>query len=233
MLKNRKKKLKLKKLIHISTDEVYGGENLQPSREDDKYETNSPYSASKASTDHICRAYWKTYGLPISIVNCCNNYGPYQFPEKFIPTIINSLKSKKPIPIYGKGKNIREWIFVDDFCKAIILVAEKGVVGQKYNIGSATRLSNKQIVYKIISEVKKYINIDLNNSSLLKLVKDRPGHDFKYSINSNKIKSRLRWKPIISLKKGIAKTVEWYFNNEKWLKYCKKNYSGKRLGIND
>tara|TARA_B110000503_G_scaffold45950_1_gene75074 strand:- start:4627 stop:5649 length:1023 start_codon:yes stop_codon:yes gene_type:complete len=228
-IRNAKKKLKIKKIIHISTDEVYGGEVFLPSKEEDKYETNSPYSASKASTDHLCRAYWKTFKIPISIVNCCNNFGPYQFPEKFIPTIINSIKMKKKIPIYGDGKNIREWIFVKDFCEAIICVAKKGEVGERYNIGSNIRITNKAIVFKIIKEFQKSLKIKLSNN-LVKFVKDRPGHDFRYSINSNKIRSKLKWKPKVNFEKGLSETVSWYLQNIKWLNYCKTIYNGKRLG---
>ena len=224
-----KKKLRIKKIIHISTDEVYGGEISVPSKENDKYETNSPYSASKASTDHLCRAYWKTFNLPITIVNCCNNYGPYQFPEKFIPTIINSLKMKKKIPLYGNGENIREWIYVKDFCEAIICVAKEGQIGERYNIGSGIRLTNKKIIFKVIKEFTKSLKIKLSKN-LIEYVKDRPGHDYKYSINSYKIKSTIKWKPKLSFRKGLSLTINWYLKNTQWLNYCKSIYNGKRLG---
>ena len=228
-IKKNNKKIKLKKFIHISTDEVFGGENKNPSKEDGKYETNSPYSASKATCDHLCRAYYKTFKIPVIIIHCCNNYGPYQFTEKFIPTIISKYTNNLSIPLYGSGKNVREWIYVDDFCKAILKIFKNGKIGEKYNVGSNERTSNKNII-KIISKIlNKYSNKE-NHNLIIKHVKDRPGHDFVYQINSSKIRKKLYWKNKYSLKEGLKKTILWYLNNKKWLDYCKKIYNGNRQG---
>ena len=231
---NRKliKKSKMK-FIHVSTDEVYGSNNHKSSLEKDQYKPRSPYSSSKASTDHIAMSYYHTYNLPLSIVNFCNNYGPYQFIEKFIPNTINNILLNKKIPIYGNGKNIREWIFVDDCCEAIFKILNNFNSGKKYNIGSGIRTSNIDIVKNIIeifNENKKY-KITFDNA--VRFVKDRPGHDFRYAINSNLFRKEMKWKPKISLKEGLRRTIEWYINNHKWLKYSRKKYDGKRQGLND
>ena len=189
-IRKNKKKLKLKRIIHISTDEVFGGDNKFPSKEDDKYETNSPYSASKASCDNLCRAFFKTYKIPVVILHCCNNYGPFQFTEKFIPTIISKYINNETIPLYGSGKNIREWIYVEDFCSAIFKIIKKSETGEKYNVGSGERLSNVKIIKIILKILSKHFN-KKNSQILIKRVKDRPGHDFKYQINSNKIRKKL------------------------------------------
>jgi dTDP-glucose 4,6-dehydratase len=229
-IRKNKKELKLKKIIHISTDEVFGGDNKFPSKEDDKYETNSPYSASKASCDHLCRAFFKTYKIPSVIIHCCNNYGPFQFTEKFIPTIISKYINNQSIPLYGSGKNIREWIYVEDLCSAIFKIIRKGKIGEKYNIGTSERISNIEIIKIILKILSKYLN-KKDSQILVKKVKDRPGHDFKYQINSNKIRKKILWKNKYNLKIGLEKTVYWYLQNKKWLTYCSKIYKGGRQGL--
>jgi dTDP-glucose 4,6-dehydratase len=208
-IKNYKKKIKL---IHISTDEVYGDiKKNRKSKEDDSYNPSSPYSASKASGDLLIKSYIRTYKIPAIITNCCNNFGPNQYPEKLIPTIIYNILNDKPIPIYGKGKNIREWIYVKDHCDALLKVAQKGIIGENYNIGSGTILNNIQIVKKIISIFKK-MNHNQNIISKINLIKDRPGHDFRYCLNSSKIKSKLKWKCNSSFDQRINETIIWYIN---------------------
>lgn len=228
-LKKNIKKIKLKKFIHISTDEVFGGDNKLPSKENDKYETNSPYSASKASCDSLCRAFNKTYKIPIIILHCCNNFGPFQFTEKFIPTIISKFINKEAIPLYGSGKNIREWIYVEDFCSAIFKIIKKGKIGEKYNIGSNQRISNIKILRTIVNIIPKYFNT--NYKAVIKKVVDRPGHDFIYQINSDKIRKKFYWKNKYNLKEGLKKTIIWYLQNKSWLNHCKKIYKGNRQGL--
>ena len=228
-IRKNKKELKLKKIIHISTDEVFGGDNKFPSKEDDKYETNSPYSASKASCDHLCRAFFKTYKIPVVIIHCCNNYGPFQFTEKFIPTIISKYINNQSIPLYGSGKNIREWIYVEDHCKALIKIGQKGLIGENYNIGSGKTFNNieiAKIIIKIFSEIKnKY-----QYKGKIQFVKDRPGHDVKYSLNSDKIKEELNWKCETNFNVGIKKTIDWYLGKFENNFFKNKKFT-KRLGI--
>jgi dTDP-glucose 4,6-dehydratase len=208
-IRNYKKKIKL---IHISTDEVYGDiKKNYKSKEEDAYNPSSPYSASKASGDLLIKSYIRTYKIPAIITNCCNNFGPNQYPEKLIPTIIYKILNNKPIPIYGKGENVREWIYVKDHCEALIKVAEKGIVGENYNIGSGTVLNNIQIAKKIISNFKK-IDLDRNIKSKISLVKDRPGHDLRYCLNSSKIQNRLNWKCKSDFNQRINDTVVWYID---------------------
>ncbi len=226
-IRNYKKKIKL---IHVSTDEVYGDikENYK-SKEEDPYKPSSPYSASKASGDLLIKSYIRTYKIPAIITNCCNNFGPNQYPEKLIPTIIYNILNKKPIPIYGKGKNIREWIYVKDHCEALIKIAEKGVMGENYNIGSGTVLNNIQIAKKIISGFKK-INYNLDIKSTILFVKDRPGHDLRYCLDSSKIKNKLQWKCKSNFDQRINETISWYI--EKFKKNYFKNKNFKyRIGI--
>ncbi len=200
---------------HISTDEVYGSLGLKGSfNEESKYGPNSPYSASKASSDHFVRAYYKTHKLPILISNCSNNYGPFQHREKLIPNILNSLIRGKKIPIYGKGNNIRDWLFVEDHCDAIELIFKKGVVGETYNIGGGYEISNidlAKVIIKIFDE--KNSNPTKFSEKLIQLVDDRAGHDFRYSIDHTKITKELGWKPKTTFKDGINKTVRWYLDN--------------------
>ena len=226
-IRNYKKKIKL---IHVSTDEVYGDikENYK-SKEEDAYKPSSPYSASKASGDLLIKSYIRTYKIPAIITNCCNNFGPNQYPEKLIPTIIYNMLNKKPIPIYGTGKNIREWIYVKDHCEALIKIAEKGVMGENYNIGSGTVLNNIQIAKKIISGFKK-INYNIDIKSTILFVKDRPGHDLRYCLDSSKIKNKLQWKCKSNFDQRINETISWYI--EKFKKNYFKNKNFKyRIGI--
>ena len=197
---------------HISTDEVYGSLGLKGSfNEESKYNPNSPYSASKASSDHFIRAYNKTYGLPTIISNCSNNYGPFQHNEKLIPNIINSLIHRKKISIYGDGKNIRDWLFVDDHCDAIELIFNNGIIGETYNIGGDYEVSNIDLAYLII---KKFDEIKSNQAgyseNLIQFVDDRAGHDFRYAIDHNKITKELGWVPKTNFKAGINETIKWY-----------------------
>ena len=201
---------------HISTDEVYGSLGLEGSfTEYSKYDPNSPYSASKASSDHFVRAYHKTYGLPILISNCSNNYGPNQHAEKMIPNIINSLLMQIKIPIYGDGKNIRDWLYVDDHCDAIELIFNNGNCGETYNIGGNYEISNidlANIIIKIFDEIK--LNNSGTSSRLIEFVNDRPGHDFRYAIDFSKIKKELGWTPKTNFDKGIRETINWYISKK-------------------
>ena len=201
---------------HISTDEVYGSLGLEGSfTEYSKYDPNSPYSASKASSDHFVRAYHKTYGLPILISNCSNNYGPNQHAEKMIPNIIKSLLKQIKIPIYGDGKNIRDWLYVDDHCDAIELIFNNGNCGETYNIGGNYEISNidlANIIIKIFDEIK--LNNSGTSNKLIEFVSDRPGHDFRYSIDFSKIKKELGWTPKTNFDKGIRETINWYISKK-------------------
>jgi dTDP-glucose 4,6-dehydratase len=222
-----KKKIKL---IHISTDEVYGDiKKNQKSKEKDPYNPSSPYSASKASGDLLIKSYIRTYKIPAIITNCCNNFGPNQYPEKLIPTIIYNILNHKLIPIYGKGKNEREWIYVKDHCNALIKIAEKGLVGENYNIGSGTVLNNIQITKKIISVFKK-INPNLYIKTKVQFVKDRPGHDLRYCLDSSKVKSKLEWKCESSFDQRLNETIAWYINKFK-KNYFKNKYFRHRKGL--
>ncbi len=225
------KTFKSTKLIHISTDEVYGDVIKGRSSENWPYKPSSPYAASKASSDHIVYSYVRTYKLPAMVTNCSNNYGPRQHPEKLIPKLIYNILNGIDLPIYGKGKNSREWIYVEDHCDALLKVYKKGKIGNFYNIGSNYNLNNLEIVKKILSISKKIIK---NNKSVkIKFVKDRPGHDFRYALNSKKIKMQLKWSPKYSFNKGILETFLWYFNNQKYFKNFSKKDIIKRLGKND
>ena len=222
------------KFLYVSTDEVYGslGPKDSPFTEESNYSPNSPYSSTKAAGDHLVRAWNKTYSLPVITTNTCNNYGPWQFPEKLIPLTIKNCLFKKPIPIYGNGKQIRDWIRVEDHVSGILMVLEKGVSGEKYNIGSNCELTNIQVVSdicKLFDEIRP--NPDKSSYlDLITFVEDRPGHDNRYSIDNNKIIS-LKWKPKFSWKSGLKDTVEWYLSNEDFIKESnKENYLGDRLG---
>lgn len=224
---------------HVSTDEVFGDlveQNKKYFDENSNYQPNSPYSASKASSDHLVRAWHKTYGTPIVITNCSNNYGPYQYPEKLIPhTILNAIHGKD-IPIYGNGKQVRDWLYVEDHVVALLKVLNKGKIGETYNIGGNSKKTNIKVVLeicKILNKIfiKKYKK-DFNFKTLIKFVQDRPGHDAMYAINCRKIKNKLGWKPRFSFKEGLKKTVEWYvFNAVWWKKIIKKNYKLNRIGL--
>ena len=212
-----KKKIKL---VHVSTDEVYG--DLIKGRSDEKfpYNPSSPYSSTKASADHLVKAYIRTYKIPAIVSNCCNNYGPNQFPEKLIPKLIFNIMNNVPLPIYGKGKNSREWIYVTDHCEALIKIFRKGKLSNFYNIGSNINLNNLMIVKKLLSMAKN--KIKTGKKVKIKFVKDRPGHDLRYAINSNKIRKEIRWKPKININKGLEKTLDWYLDNQKYYSNLKK-----------
>ena len=209
------------RFLHVSTDEVYGslGENDPAFSEHTAYAPNSPYSASKAASDHLVRAYFHTYALPVLTTNCSNNYGPFQFPEKLIPLVILHAISGKPIPVYGDGKNVRDWLFVADHCAAIRFVLAQGRVGETYNIGGKNQLKNLDVVNTICSALDDLRPSDplVPHSELITHVKDRPGHDQRYAMNPGKIESELGWRPRETFETGIRKTIHWYLENEAWI----------------
>jgi dTDP-glucose 4,6-dehydratase len=206
---------------HVSTDEVYGSLPNDPDikfREETPYDPRSPYSASKASSDHLVRAWYETYGLPIVLTNCSNNYGPYHFPEKLIPRIIINALSEQPLPVYGDGSNIRDWLYVDDHAEALMIVLQKGKVGRSYNIGGNSEHSNLEIVMnicKILDRLRPRSHGRLY-SELVCFVDDRPGHDFRYAIDTTRIHSELGWSPKVNLQTGLLLTVKWYLENQDW-----------------
>ncbi|MDC0435925.1 dTDP-glucose 4,6-dehydratase [Candidatus Pelagibacter sp.] len=216
------------KLIHISTDEVYGDVLKGRSDENYAYKPSSPYAASKASSDHLVYSYVRTYNLRAIVTNCSNNYGPKQHPEKLIPKLIYNIINNKPLPIYGKGKNSREWIYVMDHCEALLKVYKKGKIGEFYNIGSNKNLNNIEICKSLLKISKKIIKIKSNVK--ITFVKDRPGHDLRYALNSNKIKIKLKWRPKTSFEKGLTQTFMWYLNNNNYYKSLSKKDIIKRLG---
>ena len=225
--KNYSKKYK-SKLIHISTDEVYGDILNGRSSEKFPYKPSSPYAASKAASDHLVSSYVRTYNLPAIVTNCSNNYGPKQHPEKLIPKLIYNIINNRLLPIYGKGLNSREWIFVKDHCEALLKVYQKGKVGHFYNIGSNKNLNNIQVTKKLLNVSRRIIT--LGKKVKISFVKDRPGHDIRYALNSNKIIKELGWKPKVSFDKGIKLTFEWYFNNQNYYKTLSKKDILNRLG---
>jgi dTDP-glucose 4,6-dehydratase len=201
-----------RRFIHVSTDEVYGslGE-MGYFTEETPYSPRSPYSASKASSDHFVMAYYHTYGLPTMITNCSNNYGPNQYPEKLLPVIINNIYHEKPLPVYGQGINVRDWLYVEDHCEALELVWQKGMIGESYNIGGNNEWRNIDLVRLICDIMDKKLNRPVGYSEkLITFVKDRPGHDLRYAIDSKKISNELGWKPRTDFKEGLSKTIDWY-----------------------
>ena len=208
------------RFLHVSTDEVYGslGADDPAFTENTRYAPNSPYSASKAASDHLVRAYFHTYRLPVLTTNCSNNYGPFQFPEKLIPLTILHAKSGRPLPVYGDGQNIRDWLFVSDHCAAIRLVLARGQVGETYNIGGKNQLKNLEVVETICSVLDELRPADpvVPHKQLIKFVTDRPGHDRRYAMNCSKIEAELAWQPRESFQTGIRKTVCWYLENDAW-----------------
>ncbi len=216
------------KLVHISTDEVYGDVLNGRSSEIYQYKPSSPYAASKAASDHLVSSYVRTYKINAVITNCSNNYGPNQHPEKLIPKLIYNILNNKTLPIYGKGLNSREWIYVKDHCEALIKVYQKGKAGNFYNIGSNKNLSNLEVTKKLLNIAKKKIIIGKNVK--INFVKDRPGHDVRYALNSNKIKKELNWKPKVNFSEGIKLTFDWYNNNKMYYNSLKKKDIHKRLG---
>ncbi len=216
------------KLIHISTDEVYGDVLKGRSKEIDAYKPSSPYAASKASSDHLVSSYIRTYKIPAITTNCSNNYGPRQHPEKLIPKIIFNIINNKPLPIYGKGLNSREWIYVDDHCRALEKIYRKGKLGECYNVGSNVNVNNISLIKKFLKIVSK--KFKLGKRVKIKYVSDRPGHDLRYAISSKKIRKHLNWKTNLSLNEGMLKTFEWYYSNQKYYSSLSKKDIVKRLG---
>lgn len=228
-----------KLFYHVSTDEVYGALEMDDTlfTENTKYDPHSPYSASKASSDHFVRAYQDTYGLPTVISNCSNNYGSYQFPEKLIPLFINNIRNNKPLPVYGKGENVRDWLFVEDHARAIDVIFHKGKIGDTYNIGGFNEWKNIDLIRVIIKEVDKQLGRPEGTSEkLITYVTDRAGHDLRYAIDATKIKNELGWEPSLQFEEGIRRTVKWYLDNQTWIdnvtagnyqKYYEEMYQGR------
>lgn len=209
-----------KRFYHISTDEVYGTLDFDGTffTETTKYDPHSPYSASKASSDHFVRAFYDTYGLPTVVTNCSNNYGPYQFPEKLIPLFINNIRQGKPLPVYGKGENVRDWLYVVDHARAIDLIFHEGKVADTYNIGGFNEWKNIDLIKVIIKTVDKLLgHAEGTSEKLITYVTDRAGHDLRYAIDSNKLKDELGWEPSLQFEEGIEKTVKWYLENQAWM----------------
>ena len=221
-------KNKKTRLVHISTDEVYGDILKGRSHEEFPYKPSSPYAASKAASDHLVSSYVRTYKIPAIVTNCSNNYGPKQHPEKLIPKLIYNILNNKSLPIYGNGKNSREWIYVEDHCEALLKVFQKGKIGEFYNIGSNKNLNNLEICKYLIRVAKEKIKIGKNVK--IEFVKDRPGHDVRYALDSKKILNRLGWKTKMNFKKGLEKTFLWYLKNEKYYKSISKTDIVKRVG---
>ncbi|AWZ20392.1 dTDP-glucose 4,6-dehydratase [Roseovarius sp. TM1035] len=221
---------------HISTDEVYGSLPSDPRikfTEDTPYDPRSPYSASKAASDHLVRAWHETYGLPILITNCSNNYGPFHFPEKLIPVIILNALAGKPLPIYGDGSNVRDWLYVEDHAEALLTVLERGVPGRSYNIGGENELSNLDLVRKLCAVLDELAPRDdgLSYAAQISFVTDRPGHDARYAIDPTRIRGELGWRPSVTVDEGVRRTVRWYLENEAWWRaLLARDGVGKRLG---
>ena len=228
-----------KRFYHISTDEVYGALQFDGTffTEDTKYQPHSPYSASKASSDHFVRAFHDTYGMPTIVTNCSNNYGPYQFPEKLIPLFINNIRHNKPLPVYGKGENVRDWLYVVDHARAIDVIFHKGKIAETYNIGGFNEWKNIDLIKVLIKTVDRLLGKPEGTSDhLITYITDRPGHDLRYAIDSTKLKRELGWEPSLQFEEGIEKTVEWYLNNQAWMdnitsgdyqKYYEEMYKGR------
>ena len=209
-----------KRFYHISTDEVYGALQFDGTlfTEETRYDPHSPYSAAKASSDHFVRAYHDTYGLPTIVTNCSNNYGPYQFPEKLIPLFINNIRHGKPLPVYGKGENVRDWLYVEDHARAIDLIFHKGRIAETYNIGGFNEWKNIDLIKVIVRTVDRLLgNPEGESEKLITYVTDRAGHDLRYAIDSRKLKNELGWEPSLQFEEGIEKTVRWYLENQEWM----------------
>lgn len=204
---------------HVSTDEVYGSLGTEGAfTELSRYEPHSPYSASKASSDHFVRAFHDTFGLPIVVSNCSNNYGPYQFPEKLIPLFINNIRERRPLPVYGRGQNVRDWLYVEDHARAIDLIFHRGRVGETYNIGGSNEWRNIDLVRLLVATTDRLLGrAEGEDDNLITFVRDRAGHDLRYAINSTKLREELGWTPEVDFEEGIERTVRWYLHNEEWL----------------
>lgn len=224
-----------KLFIQISTDEVYGSltESAPSFIETSPLQPSSPYSASKAAAELVCYSYYKTYGLPVIITNCSNNYGPYQFPEKLIPLMTLNALEKKPLPVYGNGRNIRDWIHVDDHSRAVLSIIKSGKIGEKYNIGGNCEMRNIDIINHLCDIIAEFKSEPIDDyKKLINYVTDRPGHDWRYSVDFSKLKNETHWEPIVDIKEGLRSVVKWYMNNTNWREAIHKNkYQRERLGV--
>jgi dTDP-glucose 4,6-dehydratase len=222
------------RILHVSTDEVYG--SLGPTglfTEETPYDPSSPYSSSKAASDHLVKAWGRTYGLPVITSNCSNNYGPRHFPEKLIPLIILNALEMKPLPVYGDGSNIRDWLYVEDHARALQLICEAGRPGQTYNVGGRNERTNLQVVQKVCDLIDELAPADRPRRELITFVTDRPGHDHRYAIDASKLEKELGWRAQENFETGLRKTVEWYLANRAWWEPLRQNYTGQRLGVLD
>lgn len=222
------------RFLHVSTDEVYGSLDHDPGalfREDTPYDPSSPYSASKAASDHLAKAWQRTYGMPVVVSNCSNNYGPYHFPEKLIPlTILNALAGNE-LPVYGAGENIRDWLYVEDHARALDLIIEKGVPGETYNVGGRNERKNIDVVRRICQVLDRLVPVERPREELIRFVTDRPGHDARYAIDATKLENELGWRALENFDTGIEKTVQWYLENGWWWQPLRDGYGGERLGL--
>ena len=220
------------RFLHVSTDEVYGSlGDAGLFTEETPYDPSSPYSASKASSDHLAKAWHRTYGLPVVVSNCSNNYGPYHFPEKLIPlTILNALAGER-LPVYGKGENVRDWLYVEDHARALDLIAERGRAGETYNVGGRNERRNIDVVRKICAVLDEVAPANRPRQELIEFVTDRPGHDARYAIDATKLEDELGWRAQENFDSGIEKTVRWYLDNDWWWRPLRERYAGERLGL--
>lgn len=220
------------RFLHVSTDEVYGSlGDTGIFTEQTPYDPSSPYSASKAASDHLAKAWARTYDMPVVVSNCSNNYGPYHFPEKLIPlTILNAMEGK-PLPVYGQGSNIRDWLYVEDHARALDLIAERGRVGETYNVGGRNELRNIDVVRRICGLLDQRLPMDRPREELIQFVTDRPGHDARYAIDASRLEQELGWKAQENFQTGIARTVDWYLANGWWWQPLRQSYAGERLGV--
>ena len=220
------------RFLHVSTDEVYGSLGAEGLFEESTpYDPSSPYSASKAASDHLAKAWQRTYGLPVVVSNCSNNYGPFHFPEKLIPlTILNALEGK-PLPVYGKGENVRDWLYVEDHARALDLIAERGRPGETYNVGGRNERRNIDVVRRICAVLDELVPGATPREQLITFVTDRPGHDARYAIDASKLETELGWRAAEDFESGIAKTVRWYLDNDWWWRPLRERYAGERLGL--
>ncbi|KUR75714.1 dTDP-glucose 4,6-dehydratase [Novosphingobium sp. FSW06-99] len=220
------------RFLHVSTDEVYGSLGDQGLfREDTPYDPSSPYSASKAASDHLAKAWARTYGLPVVVSNCSNNYGPYHFPEKLIPLIILNALQGRDLPVYGAGDNIRDWLYVEDHARALDIIAARGRIGETYNVGGRNERRNIDVVRRICTLLDEIVPANAPRESLIRFVADRPGHDERYAIDATKLETELGWRAQETFDTGIAKTVRWYLDNAWWWQPLRERYDGQRLGL--
>jgi dTDP-glucose 4,6-dehydratase len=221
------------RLLHVSTDEVYGALGATGRfTEDTPYAPNSPYAASKAASDHLVRAWGETYGLPVILTNCSNNYGPFQFPEKLVPVVILSALSGRDIPVYGQGTNVRDWLHVEDHARGLLAVLAHGRLGERYNIGGDAEARNIDLVQAICAALDELRPEGAPHARLIRFVADRPGHDFRYAIDATKVRTELGWRPTVTLHEGLRRTVAWYIENEPWWRAIEaRGYRGERMGL--